>query len=153
MFGRVRVLPYASCGVCVTSDCCLCPVRYSPQLECFISCSTTWQNSLVIGWLEKHGNSNNDMKTWVRPEQSQNWSLSRRRCCGQLAELSMSVMHFACHLGNTPAAIFSNEFSGKLCPITHVWAGMIVQERVRLVARVICLQRDVQLILCNLLMA
>ncbi|XP_074661966.1 cilia- and flagella-associated protein 337-like isoform X2 [Tubulanus polymorphus] len=29
-------------------------VNYCPQLECFISCATTWNNSLVIGWLEKH---------------------------------------------------------------------------------------------------
>ncbi|KAK2183025.1 hypothetical protein NP493_327g03000 [Ridgeia piscesae] len=38
-------------------------VKYSPHLECFISCSTTWENSLVVGWLEKHNNSNKDMKT------------------------------------------------------------------------------------------
>ncbi|XP_021372287.1 WD repeat-containing protein 49-like isoform X3 [Mizuhopecten yessoensis] len=29
-------------------------VRYSQYLECFISCSTTNINSMVIGWMEKH---------------------------------------------------------------------------------------------------
>ncbi|ELU05069.1 hypothetical protein CAPTEDRAFT_229382 [Capitella teleta] len=37
-------------------------VKYSANLECFISCATTWNNSLVIGWMEKH-QSNQNMKT------------------------------------------------------------------------------------------
>lgn len=29
-------------------------VLFIPSLECFISCSTTWNNSLVLGWMEKN---------------------------------------------------------------------------------------------------
>ena len=38
-------------------------VMYSPTLECFISCSTSSNASLVIGWLEKLNVSQNNMRT------------------------------------------------------------------------------------------
>lgn len=28
-------------------------VRYLPTMESFISCSTTWADSMAVGWLEK----------------------------------------------------------------------------------------------------
>ncbi|XP_064645218.1 WD repeat-containing protein 49-like isoform X2 [Lineus longissimus] len=39
-------------------------VKFSSYLECFISCATTWNNSIVIGWLEKHTSTNTTMKTF-----------------------------------------------------------------------------------------
>ncbi|GAB1607178.1 WD repeat-containing protein on Y chromosome-like [Argonauta hians] len=29
-------------------------VAYLPTLDCFMSCSTSWRDSLVLGWMEKH---------------------------------------------------------------------------------------------------
>ncbi|XP_064596054.1 WD repeat-containing protein 49-like isoform X2 [Liolophura sinensis] len=41
-------------------------VKYSQHLECFVSCATTWDNSVVIGWMEKHTsvNQSNRMTTF-----------------------------------------------------------------------------------------
>ena len=30
-------------------------VRYLPNMDCFISCSTTWADAMVIGWLDGKG--------------------------------------------------------------------------------------------------
>ena len=58
---------YSLCCCSVSkSRCPLSPVKYSAYLECFISCATTWNNSLVIGWTEKHSTTAINMKTWVK---------------------------------------------------------------------------------------
>ncbi|CAH1788695.1 unnamed protein product [Owenia fusiformis] len=38
-------------------------VMYSVHLECFFSCATTWKNSVIIGWMEKHPQAVNTLKT------------------------------------------------------------------------------------------
>jgi len=32
---------------------CFCTVLYSAHLECFISCCTTWTDSLILAWIDK----------------------------------------------------------------------------------------------------
>ncbi|PAA94333.1 hypothetical protein BOX15_Mlig001871g2 [Macrostomum lignano] len=52
-------------------------VKYISNLECFISCATTWDDSLVIGWIEKRTTVSNQVMSVKRLDEADTRKVQR----------------------------------------------------------------------------